>query len=257
MALPTTKTGVCNLSLSRIGALAITDAQLTANTDPRAQHCNRHYEQTRDALQRSHKWRFTSGRIELASVWAADTVYTTDQYTLNDSVWYKCAVAHTSSSATEPPHVNWTTLSASDYTPDFEWTYQFDLPADYLRFKSIDEETGVTSKRNRHAIEGQKFLTDFSTVSLLYIKRVEDVTKFDPLYTEIFVLQLGLKLLPSLAGVGAAALRLSDDIKKELRPLMAKAQAVDSDETDVGGRSDWNLARHGGIGVTGTDERFW
>jgi hypothetical protein len=246
-----TETVICNRSLGKIGATRINNVE--TDTSINAIQCRLHYEPTRDALFRSHKWRVARERIRLASVWATAKAYTTDQYVLNDSVWYKCAVAHTSSSATEPPHANWTTLAASDYTPDFEWDFMWDLPSDYLRFRSIDEETGVTSRNRRHAIEGQRFLTDFSTVSLLYIKKVTDVTEFDPLFVEILILQLALRLVAPLAG---GAPKLQDGLAKELKLLMPKAQAVDSDETDTGGRSDWNLARQGGLGITGTAERF-
>lgn len=140
---------------------------------------------------------------------------------------------------------------------DFEWDNQFELPADFLRFKSIYEEDGATSRNRRHAIEGQRILTNLSEVSLRYVKKVTDVTEFDSLFTEVLVLQLALKLLPALSGMGSASLALSDDIKKELKPLMAQVRAIDSDETNVGGRNDWNLARHGGIGIASTEERFW
>jgi hypothetical protein len=256
MALPESKLDICNLSLDRIGEKAITQAQLTANTDPRAQTCNRHYEQSRDSLQRSHWWRFARGRIRLASAWATAQIYTTDQYTLNDDVWYKCAIAHTSSSANEPPHANWTTLVASDYTPENEWDFVFDLPSDYLRFRSIFEETDSTSQSRRHAIEGLVLFTNLSAVSLRYIKRVTDVTQFDPLYTEVLVLQLALKILPARAGVGTSGQALLSEIKNELTPLLAQVRAIDRNETDVGGRSDWNLARHGGLGIMSGEERF-
>ncbi|KKK97169.1 hypothetical protein LCGC14_2655480, partial [marine sediment metagenome] len=64
---------------------------------------------------------------------------------------------------------------------------------------------------------------------------------------------LALKLLGPLAGGDK---KLRDTLQGELTPLLAKAQAVDSDETQVGGRSDWNLARHGGLGITGVPERL-
>lgn len=148
-------------------------------------------------------------------------------------------------------------LTQDSTDPDFEWDNQFKLPADFLRFKSIYEEDGATSRNRRHAIEGQRILTNLSEVSLRYVKKVTDVTEFDSLFTEVLVLQLALKLLPALSGMGSASLALSDDIKKELKPLMAQVRAIDSDETDVGGRSDWNLARHGGVGIASTEERFW
>ncbi len=211
MALPTTKLDICNLSLDRIGEKVITQAQLTANTDVRAQACNRHYEQSRDSLQKTNWWRFARDR----SVLTEDTDF-----------------------------------------EGFEWDNSFDLPDDYLRFRSIFEETDSTSRTRRHAIEGDQILTNLSAVSLLYIKQVTDVTKFDPLYIEILVLQLALKMLPARAGVGRPALFLSADIKNELKPLFAQVRSINRNETDVGGRSDWNLARHSGLGIMSGEERF-
>jgi hypothetical protein len=130
----------------------------------------------------------------------------------------------------------------------------WDLPSDFSRFRSINEETGVTSRKNRHAIEGQRFLTNFSAVSLLYIKKVTDVTEFDSLFVEVFVWLLADKMIGPLAGGDA---KIQVKIDTALKKLMPKVLAVDEDETDTGGRSDWNLARHGGLGITGTNERFW
>ena len=213
MALPTTELEIDNLSLSRIGAKRITQAQLDADpiTNVNAGHCDLHYEQTRDALQRSHWWRFARARAEL------------DQ---------------------------------SDTDPDFEWDNQFELPDDFLRFRSIFEETDSTSRGRRHAIEGELLLTNLSAVSLLYIKQVTTVEDFDPLYVEVLVLTLALKLVPPIAGVGSAGQNLLSEIKKELKPLIAQVRAVDDNETDVGGRSDWNLARHSGFGIMSGEERF-
>ena len=98
--------------------------------------------------------------------------------------------------------------------------------------------------------------TNLSEVSLRYVQRVTDVTEFDPLYIEVLVLQLALKLVPPTAGVGSAGQALLSELKAELKPLMAEVKSVDRSETDVGGRSDWNLARHGGIGITGQPERL-
>ncbi len=211
MTLPTTKLDICNLSLDRIGEKVITSAQLSANTDVRAQACNRHYEQSRDSLQKTNWWRFARDR----SVLTQDTSFS-----------------------------------------GFEWDNRFSLPTDYLRFRSIFEETDSTSRTRRHALEGSKLLTNLSAVSLLYIKQVTTVSEFDPLYIEVLVLQLALKLLPARAGVGRPALFLSADMKNELKPLLAQVRSINRNETDVGGRSDWNLARHGGLGIMSGEERF-
>ena len=145
-------------------------------------------------------------------------------------------------------------LTQDSTDPDFEWDNQFVLPDDFLRFRSIYEESGTTSKSRRHALEGQRLLTNLSEVSLRYIKNVTDPTEFDPLFVEVFTWLLADKMIGPLAGGDA---RIQKKIDVVLDKLIPKAKAVNIDETDVGGRSDWNLARHGGLGVTSTDERFW
>lgn len=200
------ETSICNQSLGRIGSKRIVNVE--TDTSLEAILCRLHYEPTRDALQRSHFFRFTRDRVALVQD-------TTD--------------------------------------PDFEWDNQFILPDDFIRFRSTEEETGATSRKNRHAIEGQLFLTNFSSVNLRYIKKVTDPTLFDSLFTEVFVLLLADKLIGPLAGGDP---RIQKKIDAALEKLTPKVFAVDTDETDVGGRSDWNLARHGGIGITGVEERF-
>lgn len=145
-------------------------------------------------------------------------------------------------------------LSQDTTNPVFEWDNQFILPNDYMRFRSIYEEEGYSSKSRRHSIEGQRFLTNFSTVNMRYIKKVTDPNEYDPLFVEVLVLLLARKLVGPLAG---GSPNLKAEIKDDLKTLMPSVWAIDSDETDVGGRSDWNLARHGGLGVASQDERFW
>lgn len=138
--------------------------------------------------------------------------------------------------------------------PAFEWDNQFILPNNFLRFRSIFEEDGVTARNRRHAIEGQRLLTNLSIVSLRYIKKVTDPTEFDPLFVKALVLFLADQFIGPLAGGDK---RIQDKIDRGLKVLVPKVQAVDDDETDVGGRSDWLLARFGGIGSITGEERFW
>ncbi len=58
-------TSVCNMALARIGAKRVNNIDET-NTEVNAIHCRLHYGQTRDALLRSHWWRFAVGRASLA-----------------------------------------------------------------------------------------------------------------------------------------------------------------------------------------------
>lgn len=204
MANPSTKTDICNLTLGRMGSKTVTAAQITADTDPIAKQCNLHYEQTRDALLRSHKWRFASARASLVR----------------------------------------------GATPPFEYDYSYKLPTDFLSPKPIfdgDESDGVF--RYQYAIEGKLILTNEDSCDMQYIRQVTDVTEFDPLYIEVLVLALALKLVMPIA----QDRKLYAEIKDELYGpngrggLMSSVRAMDKQETNTKGRAgklNWNESRY-------------
>jgi hypothetical protein len=245
MASPSTKTDICNLGLRRIGAEGVTVAEITAGTATQAIHCNLQYEQTRDELQQLYWWRFNEARIILSSKWAASKVYTTDQYVLNDSVWYKCATAHTSASATEPPHANWTTLvTATQITPAFEYTYSFDLPSDFLERRYLWEDN--TSHRTHYSydMDASKLYTDDVTNYLVYSKQVTTVASFPPLYIKALYLNLAKNFSTAIAHDG----KLQDGLNKELTSVMSRVNAHSKQMQKTKGRRDYythNDARRG------------
>ncbi len=128
--------------------------------------------------------------------------------------------------------------------PPFEWDNQFILPTDYLRFKSVQEDDSYSDRIKRHDIEGDRYLTNFSTVNLRYIKRVEDETKFDPLFVDAFVLLLAKKLASPLSGANT---KLQELLGKEFDVAISKARVVNNQEADATGRNElgtWNDARY-------------
>ena len=183
------ESSICNMSLAKLGANKIPDGQtVEGSATLEAVQCRLHYEQTRDALERSHFWRFAAARVVLAA--------TTD--------------------------------------PDFEWGNAFDLPTDFLAFRSVYDNTLVDNTRNSYAIEGLTFLTNDSSVDLRYTKKVTDVSKFDPLFIEVLVLQLALKLT-SLAG---STPKIRESLKDDLKLLMPSVRALDRQEARGKGRAD-------------------
>ena len=142
------------------------------------------------------------------------------------------------------------TLSQDTVDPDFEWDNQFILSADFLRKLSVYGDTGADLSKTRYsyAIEGERLLTNEGAIYLRYVKRVTDTSKFDPLFVEVLVLQLALKLSGPLSGGNA---KLQEIIKQELGAVMSLARVVDKSETKTKGRLDlntWNDARVGASG---------
>jgi len=135
------------------------------------------------------------------------------------------------------------TLVQDADTPDFEWDYQYILPNDFLRMKSIYEDRFSGVNLCSYALEGQRLLTNESSMEIRYIRKVTDVTEFDPLFVEVLVLQLALKLVSGLAG---GAPNLQDILQRELAMLMPSVRALDRQETNTAGQdeaSTWNDAR--------------
>lgn len=240
-----TVTDICNLALGRIGISQITTAELTADTEPVPKDCNLHYTQTRDALLRSHLWRFAGARITLASAWEASIAYTTDQYVLNDDVWYKCAVAHTSAAATEPPHANWTTLTDAQVAGEFEWTYKFSLPSDFMRMRSIWEDN-TTKKENSiysYAVEGNYIYWNDSVLKMRYTKKETTVTNFDSLFTEVLVLSLALKLVMPRTQDGKLYTSIKDELYKQVMPRVRTVDKQEQNTVGLDKHVTWNSAR--------------
>ncbi len=177
------------MSLGRIGAKRLN--VLATDSSVEATHCNLHYEQTRDALLKSHIWRFALGRSE---------------------------------------------LSEDTESPDFEWNHQYILPDDYLR------QVGLYGTENSYAMEGQRLLTNDDEVNLRYIRKITDPAKFTPLYVEVLVLQLAIKLVMPLSQDKVLRRELLD----ELAPLLADAKMVNRTETNTVGKDEldtWNDSR--------------
>lgn len=208
-------TEILNQALGRIGANRISDFDDSDEANLQSVQARLHFTQTRDALLRSHWWRFARTRATLSQ----NAAYTADPTT-------------------------------------FEWTYAYDLPSDFLRewlppWEDNSEVQGRT--RNSRSLEGKQLLSNESTMRLRYVRRVEDVTEFDPLFTEVLVLQLALKFVMPLS----QDLVLWQLIYAELwggggiRGVMSRVRTMDKQETKTVGQNEtptWNDSRLAGAG---------
>mgnify|MGYP006935481471 CR=1 FL=1 len=112
-------------------------------------------------------------------------------------------------------------LAENADTPDFEWAASYSLPADFIRVKKLyDTDSNFT-------IEGDQLLTDQqSSLKLVYIARITDVTAFDPLFTQVLILMLAILAEPRIQG-GATSV---DRLKMELKELLLEAKIVDAQD---------------------------
>jgi hypothetical protein len=122
------------------------------------------------------------------------------------------------------------TLSEDTDAPDFDWDNQFDLPNDFLRMKEL------YNTNYSYSLEGQKLLTDDSTAEIVYIARITDASKFDPLFVEVLALKLAIRLCMALSQDRL----LMRELQNELVSLMARVRTIDRQETNTVGRADLN-----------------
>lgn len=137
------------------------------------------------------------------------------------------------------------TLSRDATDPDFEWGAQFILPNDYLSMRSVYEGRFSDENVRSYDLEGDRLLTNETTMEIRYIKKVTDVTKFAPLFVQLLVLQLDLKLVMPLT----QDVKLKQTIKEDIRILMPDVLAFAGQEINTAGRlesSTWNDGRFSG-----------
>lgn len=136
-------------------------------------------------------------------------------------------------------------LSRDTTDPDFEWGAQFILPTDYLTMRSIFEGRFSDDNFRSYALEGDRLLTNETTMEIRYIKKVTDVAKFNPLFIQLFVLQLALKLAMPLT----QDVKLKRDIKEDIQLILPDILAATGQELNTAGRFEsetWNDARFSG-----------
>lgn len=233
MSLTEAEVSLCNQALDRIGSKNFTYA---VQTGVEGVKCNLIYEQTRDTLLRSYEWPFASDRLALVSVWLTGVSYITDQYIWENNLLYKCAVAHTSSTfATDLAAEKWTLYSTR---PSFEYDYQYELPADFLRLKGGE---GMDYYAANYDVDGTLFLTNNEVVNIRYIKKETDTTLFDTLFIEVLIVTLAKRLLYSLAGTNVPELK--KELEEELAVLQQQILSIDLREVNDLRGSPRNISR--------------
>lgn len=178
---------ICNLALGHLGADKI-DALSEASSEARA--CNRFYGQTLDALLAAGPpWRFARHAVVLAEV---------------------------------------TGTAAAGVLSLGRWAHSYALPADLIRVRELRRPDGTMSDESPYPYElsGDRLHADLAPAVLHYIRRVDDPSKFPPLFVEALSWHLAARLAMPLtrdAGQRQAAFQMA---------LQMQAAAAGADAND-------------------------
>lgn len=137
--------------------------------------------------------------------------------------------------------------SLTNMTPDSQFNYRLTLPADFLRaWRTEDFE--------RYAREGQFVVADVASLELRYIARVENTTRWSPLFTRALVHHLSAILAEPITGQAGKYDRQWNMYSAVLR----QARAVDGMEGTTESLTSHDLVavRSGWAGWDNTRVRF-
>ncbi len=116
------------------------------------------------------------------------------------------------------------TLAQTTTTPPFDYTYEYQLPVDpkCLHVLNVNDPTENTE----YKIEGDKLLTDASSVKIRYISQLTDTESYGVLLTEAVEVLLSAYLAGSVTGDKEFALKL----RREYALLIENNMALDNQQ---------------------------
>lgn len=119
-------------------------------------------------------------------------------------------------------------LAASATAPAFGYSTAFPLPADFVRVVVIEDGNGGTFTPDDYAIENGEILlsTDASSLRLVYIYDIQDVTRFDPMFIDLLAHEIALAVAYRVTQSNGNVERL--EMLAKTRGALAKA--VDGQE---------------------------
>lgn len=117
-------------------------------------------------------------------------------------------------------------LAASTTAPAFEFTYQYPLPADFLRLlPPLSDYTGQTDWQ----IEAGAILTnDVGPLKIRYVRQVTDPNQMDPLFREVLACDVAVAVCERLTQSNQK-IQL---IKDERKDLIAEARRINAFEAN-------------------------
>ncbi len=114
-----------------------------------------------------------------------------------------------------------------DASPAFGWSYQYQLPSDFLRVLEVNDSEAGDVISGEWIIEGRVLLTSWDAVQLVYIRQILDVSQFDALFVQALALKLAVYLSETIRGTTGKTQELTLAYERVTAPL---ARRVDANE---------------------------
>jgi len=105
-------------------------------------------------------------------------------------------------------------------TPAFEFTSEYQLPADCLRVMYLD------NKNLEFRVEGKKLLANTDTAKIEYIARIEDTAQFDSVFVDVMWNTLASRLAYNLSDNNT----LTDLLARDAEQALRKAKSINGQE---------------------------
>lgn len=139
----------------------------------------------------------------------------------------------------------------SDDTPVFGFEFAYQLPADFLKIRSVHEhdlgagsDIHVGSVPYKH--EGDNILTDASECFLLYTRRVSDPNLMSGLFRRALSRMLSPTLAMAISNSASRALSLEKQFEDVDYPRAKSSDSI-QDYPDQLPESSWVTSRYGGF----------
>jgi hypothetical protein len=140
-------------------------------------------------------------------------------------------------------------LAALADAPAWGFTYQFQLPSDFVRIVQVGEFYYISSLTDYRTmpeapfqVEGLRLLTDYTApLKIRYVQRIEDTAQWDALFVEAFASRLAYECCEAITQSSTKKEEVWMDYKQAIR----EAKLVDAIENPPEPLPDdaWVLAR--------------
>lgn len=127
-------------------------------------------------------------------------------------------------------------LNKTTNTPTFGYTSEFQLPTDPFCLKLLNVDD-VTPGSIEHRVEGDKLLTNTSTIKVRYIGRVTNTQSYGPFLTQAIISRLAAELAYPITGQASVYERLYAQYERDVAKGLANDGQQGSHEMTV----SWDL----------------